>query len=209
VETLPLDLAEPTAVQTLLAHLDGRHVDVLVNNAGLGWCSLLTDMDPDKIDEMVAVNVCVLTQMCRAVGTGMTRAGRGQILNVASVAGYVPGPYQAVYYATKAYVVSLSTSMRYELEPGGVQVSCLCPGPTSTEFHQHAGVKAKGLAQRFFMSTPSEVARAALVGLDHNQGTIFPGWKHQVLGTFSRFLPGKWTGKASLSVGHRNRPTKP
>ena len=204
-EILPLDLAEPGAVQVLLEHIGDRPVEVLVNNAGLGWCSLLIDMDAAKVDEMVAINIRVLTQLCRAVSVGMTRGGKGKILNVASVAGYVPGPYQSVYYASKAYVISFSRSLRDELAPSGVQVSCLCPGPTATEFHHRAGVRSKGLAQRFFMETPEEVAQAAMIGLDHNRGTIFPGWKHRILGAFSRWLPAGVTSRVSAGVGRRNQ----
>jgi short-subunit dehydrogenase len=205
IELLELDLARPGAVETLVERIGERPVDLLVNNAGLGWCSFFNDIDPAKIDEIVAVNILALTQLSRAVAGGMSRRGKGQILNVASIAGLVPGPFQAVYYASKAYVISLSKSLRYELAPSGVQVCCLNPGPTSSEFHHSAGVRGKSFTQRLFMTSSLQVAEAAVAGLERNQATIFPGWKHRLLGNVTRFLPDSLTCRIAARVGRKNK----
>ena len=135
-----LDLGKPDSTEQLMADLAkaGEHVGTLINNAGFGLIGRFAKRDPERLREMIDLNVRTLTDLCRAVVPGMIERGHGAILNVASTAAFQAGPGMAVYFATKAYVLSLSEALHEELKPHGVKVSCLCPGPTKTEFGEVA-----------------------------------------------------------------------
>src|SRR3954465_2902869 len=138
------DLAKPRAAQTLVKELGPTTtVDVLVNNAGFGGHGAFWERERDADLRQIAVNVTALTDLTRLLLPGMVERHRGRILNVASTAAFQPGPLMAVYYATKAYVLSFSQALAEELSGTGVTVTTLCPGVTETEFQQVAG--AEGL----------------------------------------------------------------
>ncbi|HZC52299.1 MAG TPA: SDR family oxidoreductase, partial [Mycobacterium sp.] len=128
------DLGTATGVDALIAHLGNRDVDVLVNNAGFGTYGPFAEIDAEREHELVAVNVDALVRLTHAVLPGMLARGRGGILNVASTIAFQPGPYQATYGASKAFVLSLSQALRAETRKSGVTVTALCPGPTRTGF---------------------------------------------------------------------------
>ena len=134
--TISVDLAQPDAAAEIVRRLEGAGpaVDVLVNNAGFGVLGPLATTEPETAGRMIRVNIEALTQLTRALLPGMLARRRGRILNVASTAGFAPGPLMAVYYATKAYVISFSEALAEELRGTGVTVTVLCPGPTRTEF---------------------------------------------------------------------------
>jgi short-subunit dehydrogenase len=132
-------------------------VDVLVNNAGFGLRQLFAQSPPETLIEMLSVNVVSLTRLSRLFLPGMIERKRGGIMNVASIAGFFPGPMMAVYYATKAYVISLSEALANEVSGSGVKISCLCPGPTTTHFQKRAE------AERMKLFTMSPVQTAAAV----------------------------------------------
>jgi uncharacterized protein len=127
---LAIDLAEPGAVARIVDEVPD--LDVLVNNAGLGDFAPFAEADPAKLDALIALNIGVLTKLTRAYLPGMLDRKRGRILNVASTASFQPGPLMAVYYATKAYVLSLSEALAQETRGTGVTVTALCPGPTAS-----------------------------------------------------------------------------
>jgi short-subunit dehydrogenase len=118
----------------------------------------------------------------------MIERGSGAILNVASTAAFQPGPKMAVYFATKAFVLSLTEALHEELKPDGVKVTCLCPGPTRTEFGEVAGFGGNGLFERVAMNS-AEVVRAGLKGLDSNRAVVVPGWTNKVTAASTRFAP--------------------
>src|SRR5207245_7500051 len=133
-------------------------------------------------------NVGALTDLCRLVAPGMLEREQGGILNVASTAAFQPGPKMAVYFATKAFVLSLSEALHEELKPHGVKVSCLCPGPTRTEFGDVAGFGGNGMFDKVAMEAPAVVA-AGLDGLDKNKAVVIPGLVNKA-GAFSgRLVP--------------------
>jgi short-subunit dehydrogenase len=140
-EVLTADLADPAAPDALFAEVmrRGFSVDVLVNNAGLGGLAPFAEQDPAVQRQMLTVNVEALTRLSRLFLPAMVQRGRGRVLNVPSTAGFFPGPGMAVYYASKAYVISLSVALANELEPRGITVTCLCPGATKTRFDEVAG----------------------------------------------------------------------
>lgn len=136
VRVIAADLGRTEALQAIADTLarDGIAIDVLVNNAGFGAVGPFDQLDVARQAEMVQVNVAALTHLTRLTLPGMVEHRRGGVLNVASTAGFQAGPYMAVYYATKAYVISLSEALHDELAGSGVTVTCLCPGLTATEF---------------------------------------------------------------------------
>ncbi len=139
--SVAIDLSKPNAAAKLLADLaaNGETVELLVNNAGFGLIGRFAELDAKRQRQMIDLNVATLTDLCRAVAPAMIERKSGRILNVASTAAFQPGPKMAVYFATKAFVLSLSEALHEELKPHGVKVSCLCPGPTRTEFGEVAG----------------------------------------------------------------------
>ena len=136
VRCLPADLTEPNAPQQLFDQIagEGIEIDWLVNNAGFGGHGRFHEREWERDRAMIQLNIAALTHLCHLFLPPMIARGRGRVLNVASTAGFLPGPLQAVYYATKAYVLSLSQAMAEELRDDGVTVTALCPGPVATEF---------------------------------------------------------------------------
>jgi short-subunit dehydrogenase len=185
-----LDLSKAGAADKLIADLQahGEVVDVLVNNAGFGLIGKFAELDAKRERQMIDLNVGTLTDLCRAVAPQMIKRKSGAILNVASTAAFQPGPKMAVYFATKAFVLSLSEALHEELKPHGVKVSCLCPGPTRTEFGDVAGFGGNGLFDRVAMESPA-VVRAGLEGLDKNKAVVVPGWMNKLTANSGRFAP--------------------
>jgi short-subunit dehydrogenase len=185
-----LDLSRAGAADKLIADLQahGEVVDVLVNNAGFGLIGKFAQLDAKRERQMIDLNVGTLTDLCRAVAPTMIKRKSGAILNVASTAAFQPGPKMAVYFATKAFVLSLSEALHEELKPHGIKVSCLCPGPTRTEFGEVAGFGGNGLFDRVAMESPA-VVRAGLDGLEKNKAVVVPGFLNKLTANSGRFAP--------------------
>ena len=185
-----IDLSRRDAAIKLLADLEanGEIVDVLVNNAGFGLIGRFAELDAKRERQMIDLNVATLTDLCRAVAPGMIKRKSGAILNVASTAAFQPGPKMAVYFATKAFVLSLSEALHEELKPHGVKVSCLCPGPTRTEFGDVAGFGGNGVFDRVAMES-AEVVRIGLQALDKNRAVAIAGFVNKVGALSTRFAP--------------------
>jgi short-subunit dehydrogenase len=177
---LTADLAAPDAAAQLAESLDGAAIDVLVNNAGFGGHGAFVERDRDEEMRMIAVNVTALTDLTKQLVPGMVARGRGRILNVASTAAFQPGPFMAVYYATKAYVLSFSEALSEELSGSGVTVTCLCPGVTKTEFQKVAGVEEVPLTKGPLSMTARSVAEAAYSGLAKGRRLVIPGVHNKV-----------------------------
>jgi short-subunit dehydrogenase len=187
---MAIDLSKANSAAKLLAELaaNGETVELLVNNAGFGLIGRFAELDPKRERQMIDLNVATLTDLCRAVAPGMIERKSGAILNVASTAAFQPGPKMAVYFATKAFVLSLSEALHEELKPHGVKVSCLCPGPTRTEFGDVAGFGGNGLFDWVAMDSPA-VVEAGLGGLDNNKAVVIPGLLNKVTASSGRFAP--------------------
>ncbi|HEX3422304.1 MAG TPA: SDR family oxidoreductase [Sphingomicrobium sp.] len=185
-----IDLSRPTAADNLMADLEdnGETVDLLVNNAGFGLIGYFAELDPRRERQMIDLNVGTLADLCRAVAPAMIERKSGGIINVASTAAFQPGPKMALYFATKAFVLSLSEALHEELKPHGVKVSCLCPGPTRTEFGDVAGFAGNGLFDRVVM-TASEVVETGLRGFEANRAVVISGWMNRLIATSTRFAP--------------------
>jgi len=157
------DLAKPDAVDRIVEAVTsaGIVVDYVVNNAGFGTTGPFLETDLGRELEMIRVNVTALTHLTHVFARTMVERRRGGVLNIASTAGFQPGPNMAVYYATKAYVVSFSEALAEELRGTGVHVTAYCPGPVATEFARTAGNAESILFKRFAVATAGDVARGA------------------------------------------------
>ena len=181
------DLTLPDAPKEIFNQLDlnGIRIDALINNAGAGVCGLFSYMPDEPISQMVHLNVLAVTSLSKLAVQHMSQTGGGSILNVASTGSYQPGPYIAVYYATKAYVLSFSQALRKELKKTGIEVSTLCPGSTATEFSKRAGkADIKGAM------SPDQVANCAYKGLMKGKAVIIPGARNKFFIVVSKLLPG-------------------
>jgi uncharacterized protein len=185
-----IDLSKADAAAKLMADLEahGETVDLLVNNAGFGLIGRFAELDARRERQMIDLNIGTLADLCRAVAPGMIEQKSGGIINVASTAAFQPGPKMAVYFATKAFVLSLTEALHEELRPHGIHVTCLCPGPTRTEFGDVAGFGGNGLFDRVAMESP-EVVKAGLRGLDRNKAVVVPGLVNKLTANSGRFAP--------------------
>jgi uncharacterized protein len=190
VRVVATDLARPDAPRAILDQLAAENVaiDVLVNNAGFGALGAVAVLDADRQMEMVQVNVAALTHLTRLLLPGMIERRRGGVLNVASTAGFQAGPFMAVYYATKAYVISFTEALGDELAASGVKVSCLCPGPTTTEFAETAHM-VNTLMFRLGPMTAEQVARAGHRGFRQGKLLVVPGWLNFLGSMGVRYVP--------------------
>jgi len=184
------DLSAHDAAERLVADLDaaGDEVELLINNAGFGQIGRFASLDAKRQREMIDLNVGTLTDLCRVIAPRMIERKSGGILNIASTAAFQPGPNMAVYFATKAYVLSFTEALHEELKPHGVHVSALCPGPTRTEFGDVAGFGGNGMFDRIAMEAPAVVA-AGLAGLARNKAVVVPGAINKIGAASTRFAP--------------------
>lgn len=176
VHVVARDLTEEGSIDELLGWLQsaGLHVDVLVNNAGFGQLGRFPDIPVDRQRSMIELNVSALTALTHRVLPGMIERGRGAILNLGSTASFQPGPNAAVYYASKAYVLSFSEALSAELAGTGVSVTCLCPGPTRTEFGETSDMEETVVFKYNSMDVKA-VARAGYQGVRRKRRLVVPG----------------------------------
>ena len=172
-----LDLSKRGQRQDILKILNQEniYVDVLVNNAAIGLCGGFIDHDGNDLNRLVDLNISALTELCHMFLPAMVEKKRGGILNVASLGGLIPGPYQAAYYASKAYVISLTEALAHETAGTSVRISVVVPGPVDTEFHQKMGAGHALYLRAFGVMDPDKVARAAIRGFNWNRTFIAPG----------------------------------
>ena len=185
-----IDLSKANSAAKLMADVEaaGEEVEILVNNAGFGLIGRFAELDPKRERQMIDLNVGALADLCRAVAPGMIERKSGAILNVASTAAFQPGPKMAVYFATKAFVLSFTEALHEELKPQGIKVTCLCPGPTRTEFGDVAGFGGNGAFDKVAMEA-GEVVEAGLNGMDRNRAVVVPGLINKIVAASTRFAP--------------------
>jgi uncharacterized protein len=178
------DLAEPGAVATIVGRLppEALPVSVLVNNAGFGTSGPFATTDLATELELLQVNIVALTTLTKLLLPPMLARRNGRILNVASTAAFQPGPFMAVYYASKAYVLSFSEAIAEELRGTGITVTALCPGPTATAFLSRAGLSGNRLAAHSPLTmAAAPVARAGYRGLQRGARVVIPGLGNKIL----------------------------
>ncbi len=186
---IPCDLQAPDACDKIAAAIGAAGVDVeyVVNNAGYGVFGRAIEMDRAAQLGIIAVNIRTLTDLSLRFSDGLIR-NRGGILNVGSIAGFLPGPGMAVYYASKAFVLSFTEALRAELAPHGVRVTVLCPGPVPTEFQERAGFKP-GFDSAVLNVSAADVAKQAYRGLMTNRRIVLPGFGIKMVPPMLRLFP--------------------
>lgn len=190
VHVFTADLAEPDAASRLLAEIEaaGLTIDTLINNAGFGLQGAFAETDAAAQLGMIDLNCRALVALAHGVLPQMIARGSGGILNIASVAAFQPGPWMAVYYASKAFVLSFSEALHEEVKAKGVGVAALCPGPTRTEFADIAGLGSSPLFQRF-AGDADAVVRDGLKALSTNQAVKVSGAMNLAMAQGIRFTP--------------------
>ena len=186
---LGLDLTRPGASERVAAALAATDLEpqYVVNNAGFGLWGASAQLSRDEQLAMVDLNVRTLVDLSLAFVDSLTRH-RGGILNVASVAAFLPGPYMSVYYASKAFVLSFSAALRAEFAPRGIRVTTLCPGPVPTEFQERAGgLPSQG--GKWLTCSAEDVALAGYRGLMAGKTLVVPGWTNQIVTFLPRIVP--------------------
>ena len=188
---LPLDLARAESTSELSQFLasESGHADILVNNAAIGLSDDFADHPPDNLDQLVRLNVSAATSLMHHVLPAMLARGRGGIINVASLGGLTPGPYQAAYYASKAYLISLTRAVAWETRGQGVRLVAVTPGPVNTGFH--ARMRAEGSLYRLVIPalSPERVVNAALLGYDLGWSIVVPGLLNRLGAIAMHILP--------------------
>ncbi len=196
-EVLVADLTDPEQLALVEARV--RTVDVLVNNAGFGTFGPLHTLDVDTETREINLNIGALVRLTHAAAAAMVERGSGGILNVSSLAGFQPGPSNATYSATKAFVTSFTQAVHEELKGTGVSVTALCPGFTRTEFQVRANAPASDVPGFLWQEAP-EVARAGIEGLAKNRAVVIPGNTNKVLGNLSAVTPHAITRRVGAMV---------
>ena len=188
VQVYAIDLSKQGCVEQLLEQLgdQANAIDILVNNAGFGNYGRFEETDSSTDVDLIMLNILTLTMLTKAL-LPYVRARCGKILNVGSVAAFLPGPFMNTYFASKAYVLSFSLALREEVSSQGVSVSCLCPGPTHTNFGKRAHYDHQ-LSRQHIMDVDS-VAQEAYRGLMAGKAIIVPGWKNRLIVALSPLTP--------------------
>jgi short-subunit dehydrogenase len=208
-QVLVEDLSDPSSISRIVQVLDEKQigVDVLVNNAGFAQYGPFAASDAATMQQVLGVNIVALTMLSRALLPAMIEASRRdgrkrRILNVGSVAGFLPGPLMAVYYASKAYVLSLSESMAAELDGHNISVTCLCPGPTPSEFQSVAKMDLSSLSKSVLTSADM-VAREGYRSCMRGQVLVIPGASNKIGAFVPRLLPRRMLSRLVRRVQER------
>ena len=192
VSSIAQDLSVPDSAPKVHRKVEelGLAIDFLVNNAGVGTYGLFAETDLERELRMMQLNMVSVTALTKLFLPGMLKQRQGGVLNVASTAAFQPGPLMAVYYASKAYVLSFTEALANELKGTGVRVSVLCPGPTWSGFQKSAGMDASKLFRSGVMKA-SDVAEIAYRGFMRGKTTIIPGLRNKILAFSVRLGPRK------------------
>lgn len=198
-QVIPMDLSKQEAPEQLFKACEERQleVDYLINNAGFGDFGEIHQTDYQKMGNMIMLNIFALTALSRLFSQAMVERGQGHILNVASTAAFQPGPTMAVYFATKAYVLSFSEGIRHELKKYGIYVTCLAPGATETGFQESADLEGSGLFKDKKLPSAQEVAAFGYKAMKKGKGTVVHGTLNRFLAFTTRFTPRSVTAKIS------------
>lgn len=201
---LPYDLTQPEAAQQLYRALQEQAltVDLLINNAGYATYGKFQEAELQKELNMIQLNITTLVDLTHRFLPGMVERRRGRILNVASTAAFQPGPLMAVYYASKAFVLSFSEALANELEGTGVTVTALCPGPTASGFQARAAMEESKLVQRGLMRV-EDVVEQGYQGLLAGETVVIPGLANQFGAFATRFFPRKLVTRTVRTMQER------
>jgi len=205
VKTIALDLASPPAPKFLFDQLQRQSiaVDILINNAGFGSFGEFAQMPEEEILGQISLNIIALTDLTRLFLPPMVARRSGRIMNVASTAGFQPGPLMAVYYATKAYVISFSEAIANELRDSGVTVTCFCPGATHTGFAKRAGTEKSRLFKQLGGMSAEKVALDGYRAVMEGRTLAISGLHNWAVAQSTRFAPRKMVTAVSRWVAEK------
>lgn len=193
VHVLATDLSDQQNVVTLVEFLNSKNIvlDYLVNNAGMGVYGKFSESSWQQEQQMIELNMTTVTHLMKRVIPVMLKNKKGKILNVASTAAFQPGPNMSIYFATKAYVLSLSEALNEELKNTGISITTLCPGPTETEFFKAAKMTSHKFAdpRSKLMMTSKEVAEIGYKSLMNSERVVVAGILNKITAFSTRFLP--------------------
>ena len=205
VTVIKKDLAKKNAPRELFDEIKKKkiYVDILINNAGFGMYgkfSELTQEEMEKNSNLIDLNIKALVELTKLYLDEFVKKDRGQILNVASTAAFLPGPLMANYYASKSYVLSFTEALREEMKKTGIKICTLCPGPTLTEFEKSSNADKKGLFSSLKLMTAEKVARKAYKDFEKGENIIIPGILNKILVYAIKILPGKLLTFISMKI---------
>jgi short-subunit dehydrogenase len=188
VEAVQTDLAQPSGVDEVVAAVDGRPVSALLANAAIGRGDAFLSQDFGSVRRVVATNITETLYLIHRIGGEMQRRAQGRILITGSIAGYLPGPFNAVYNASKSFIDSFAWALRNELQDSGVTVTCLMPGATQTNFFARAGLLHTKLGQQE-KDDAADVAEAGFNAMMAGRGDIVTGWHNKIMSAFANIVP--------------------
>lgn len=198
VQAVQADLATADGVQALDDAIGGRPVDALLANAGHGLGHAFLEQDFDRVRHVINTNITGTLDLIQRVGSGMQQRASGRILITGSIAGFMPGSFQAVYNGSKAFIDSFSWALRNELKDSGVTVTCLMPGATDTDFFERADMLDTKVGQDDKKADPADVARVGYEAMLKGEGDVVAGWKNKLQAAVANVTPS-----AMLAEQHR------
>ena len=201
VIVIPKDLTEKDAPQEIYDQLadTSTEIGIVVNNAGFGAVGEFTELDHERQMNMLNLNINALVSLTRLFLPDMIERNHGGILNVGSLAGFQPGPYASIYYATKAFVLSFTEGLKEELKGTDIKITCLAPGPTNTEFGEVSGLD-KSFLFKFGTMGAREVAKQGYKGFKSGKTIVIPGFTNQLLPFLVRISPRFLVRKITASL---------
>ena len=199
------DLCAAEAADKVYQHIKKYPISLLINNAGFGMFGKFNETAWEKEERMINLHVLTLTHLTKYILNDMLKANNGKIMNVASMAAFQPGPLMAIYYATKAYMLSFSEALSIEVKNTGVSVTAFCPGPTKTRFQEHVNLHSKKARMKFNMADKAQVARCGYSALKRGKSVVVPGLLNKILAFLPRVLPRDLVAEIVLQIQLNNR----
>lgn len=209
VKILAKDLSKPNISQEIFEHVKEIPIDVLINNAGFGLFGEFSNTDWFRESEMLNLHINTTTQLTKLILRGMVDRDYGKILNISSLAAFLPGPLMAIYYASKAYILSFSEAIANELKGTGVTVTVLCPGQTRTSFQKIVSNASSKNKETFNMACPLEVAKYGYSAMLKGKTVAIPGTFNKFVAILSRFVPRNMTTSIVRKIQEKNRHVQP
>jgi len=208
VTALEVDLATTDGVDQLCDAADGRGVNILLANAGRGLGRAFLDQDFDAARHVIETNITGTVYLVQRIGRAMREQGHGRIMLTGSIAGFMPGSFQAVYNGSKAFIDSFSSALRNELKDSGVTVTCLMPGATETEFFKRADMLDTKVG-RERKADPAEVAKLGFEAMLKGQSEVITGWRNKLQGAMSHVTPTDVLAEQHRTFAEPGPTTKP
>ena len=205
VKILVKDLSRPNIAQEIISDIDNKPIDVLINNAGFGLFGSFSETKWERESEMLQVHIITTTHLTKLVLKGMVERGSGRILNVSSLAGFIPGPLMSIYYASKGYMLSFSEAIANELKGTGVTVTALCPGPTKTGFQETVSENASENKISFNMGCAKQVSTYGYKAMLKGKTYAIPGVLNKFLAILPRFISRNAVASIVRKIQEENR----